>query len=73
MKVFNLNIGIQKQFYDSTPTPNSPHLSRLKVTLKSLVVIQKKNASYRHAKKMKAFNLHKRNLRLFSDPTLTLK
>ena len=31
------------------------------MTLKLLVDIKKKNASYRHAQKMKAFNLHIRN------------
>ena len=32
-----------------------------------------KNASQRHAWKMKVFNLRKGNLKLFSDPTLTPK
>ena len=39
--------------------PTQPR--RLVVTLKLLVDIKKKNASYRHAQKMKAFNLHIRN------------
>ena len=37
------------------------------------VDIKKKIASYRHAQKMNALNLHKRNLKLFSGPTLTPK
>ena len=74
MKVFNLKIKIQKQFYDSNPSqkqPTQPHM--VSVTLTPFVDIKMENASYRHAQKMNAFNLHKRNLKLFSGPTLTPK
>ena len=49
MKVFNLNIKIQKQFSDSTPAPKKPtQPHRVKVTLNFFVDMKKKNASYRH-------------------------